>query len=166
MEFNKINKLLDTAYDKVSKFVTKKWKEVQNLSGGGYDTSKQIRFKASMLRSDLCDYSEAYVWVRGDVTASNEGNVNFDRKFVFRNNAPFLSCILKINSKLVENAEDLDIVMPMYNLLEYSKNYEKASGSLFNYYRDEPNSVARYGGGLFLTIIQRLLTTNQPYMSY
>ena len=53
----------------------------------------------------------------------------------------FMSCISKINDKLVENAEDLDVVMPMYNLLEYSKNYEKTSGSLFNYFRDEPNSI-------------------------
>ena len=59
----------------------------------------------------------------------------------FKNNAPFISCVSKINNELVENAEDLDIVMPMFNLLEYSKNYEKTSGSLFNYYRDEPNNV-------------------------
>ena len=98
MEFNKINNLLDTAYDKVPKFVTKDWIEVQNLSGGGYDTSKQIRFKTSMFRCDLCDYSEAYVWVKGDATASNEdNNINFDRK-CFRNNAPFLSCISKLTT--------------------------------------------------------------------
>ena len=59
-----------------------------------------------------------------------------------KNNAPFISCISKINSELVENAEDLDIVILMYNLLEYSKNYEKTSGSLFNYYRDEPKEYA------------------------
>ena len=59
-------------------------------------------------------------------------------ELTLKNNASFISCISKINGELVENAEDLDIVMPMYNLLEYSKNYEKTSGSLFNYYRDEP----------------------------
>ena len=90
------------------------------------NTSKPIRFKTSMLRSDLCDYSDAYVWVKGKITVT------------LKNNAPFISCISKINGKLVGNAEDLDIVMPMYNLLEYSKNYEKTSGSLLNYYRDEP----------------------------
>ena len=58
-----------------------------------------------------------------------------------KNNAPFISCVSKINGELVENAEDSDIVIPMYNLLEYSKNYEKTSGSLFNYYRDEPNEA-------------------------
>ena len=56
-----------------------------------------------------------------------------------KNNAPFVLCISKVNTKLIEDAEDLDIAMPMYNLLEYSKNCEKTSGSLFNYYRDEPN---------------------------
>ena len=60
----------------------------------------------------------------------------------FKNNAPFISCILKINDTLIDNAEDLDTVMPMYNLIEYSKNYSKRTGSLWNYYRDEPNSGA------------------------
>ena len=59
MEFNKINNLLDTAHDKVPNFVTKKWIEMQHQSGSTYSTNKQIRFKTSVLRSDLCDYSEA-----------------------------------------------------------------------------------------------------------
>ena len=59
---------------------------------------------------------------------------------VFRNNAPFINCISKINDIKIDNAEDLDVVMPMYNLLEYSKNYRKTTGNLWNYYRDEPNS--------------------------
>ena len=59
---------------------------------------------------------------------------------VFENNAPFINCITKINGRKIDNAEDLDVVMPMYNLLEYSKNYKKTTGSLWNYYRDEPNS--------------------------
>ena len=93
-----------------------------------------------MLRSDLCDYSEAYVWVKGDVTATDPTpNIIFNDYFAFKNNAHFISCVSKINNKLVENAEDLDVVMPMYNLLEYSKNYQKTSGSLFNYYRHEPS---------------------------
>ena len=58
----------------------------------------------------------------------------------FKNNAPFINCISKINGVKIDNAEDLDVVMPMYNLLEYSKNYRKTTGSLWNYYRDEPNS--------------------------
>ena len=60
----------------------------------------------------------------------------------FKNNAPFISCKTKISNTLVDNAEELDIVMPMYNLIEYSKNYSKTTGSLRSYYRDEPNSCA------------------------
>ena len=138
MEFNKINNLLGSAHDKVPRFITKKWIEVQSQSGNTYNTSKPIRFKTSMLRSDLCDYSDAYVWVKGKITVTNPNdNANFNKELILKNNAPFISCISKTNGELVENAEDLDIVMPMYYLLEYSKNYEKTSGSLFNYYRDE-----------------------------
>ena len=93
-----------------------------------------------MLRSDLCDYGDAYIVVKGDITVLRGNNVAYDKKLAFRNNAPFISCILEINNTLIDNAEDLDIVMPMYNLLEYSKNYRKTTGSLWNYYRDEPNS--------------------------
>ena len=91
-----------------------------------------------MLRTNLCDYSEAYVEVKGDITATDSSSYSntIEKKFAFKNNAPFLSCVSKINGKLVENAEDLAVVMPMYNLLEYSKNYQKTSGSLFNYYRN------------------------------
>ena len=79
-----------------------------------------------MLRSDLCDYSDAYVWVKGKITVTNlNDNANFNKELTPENNAPFISCISKINRELEESADDLDIVMPMYNLLEYSKNYEK-----------------------------------------
>ena len=79
------------------------------------------------------------MWVKGKITVTDpNNNANFDRRLALKNNALFISCIPKINSELVENAEDLGIVIPMYNLLEYSKNYEKTSGSLFNYYRYEP----------------------------
>ena len=116
---------------------------MQNQSGSTYNTSKPIRFKTSMVRSDLCDYSDAYVWVKGKISVTNpNNNPNFNRRLTLENNAPFISRISKINNELVEDAEDLDIVMPMYNLFEYSKNYEKTSGSLFNYYRDEPNEAA------------------------
>ena len=155
MEFNKINNLLGPAHNKVPRFITKKWIEVQSQFGNTYNTSKPIRFKTLMLRSDLCDYSDAYVWLKGTMTVTNpNNNANFDRRLTLKNNAPFISCVSKINGELVENAEDLDIVMPMYNLLEYSKNYEKASGSLFNYYRDEPNEaeIANDNGAINISI--------------
>ena len=117
MDFNKIINLLGPAYDKVPKFITKKWIEVQSQSGNTYNASKPRRFKTSMLRSDLCNYSDAYVWIKGKVTVTDpNNNANFDRRLMLKNNAPFISCISKINGELVENAEDLDIVIPMYNL--------------------------------------------------
>ena len=95
-----------------------------------------------MLILDLCDYSDAYIVVKGKIIVANPSNDAYDKKLAFKNNAPFTGCILKINDTLIDNAEDLDIVMPMNNLLQYSKNYRKTTGSLWNYYRDEPSRGA------------------------
>ena len=143
MEYQKITNLLGNTSDKVPIFITKKWIEVQDQSSNAenrYNSNKQIRFKTSMLRSDLCDYSDAYIVVKGNITVTNPDNDAYDKKLAFKNNAPFTSCISKINNILIDNAEDLDVVIPMYNLIEYSKNYRKTTGNLWNYYRDEPNS--------------------------
>ena len=139
MEYQKIKNLLDNIPDKLPRFITKKWIEIHDQSGETYNTNKQIRFKTSMLRSDLCDFSDAYIVVRGKiiVSADEKDRDEMIRQVILKNNAPFISCISKINGALVGNAENLDIVMPMYNLLEYSKNYSKTSASLWNYYRDE-----------------------------
>ena len=94
-----------------------------------------------MLRSDLCDYSDAYIVVKGDITFECDNDANKrNQNLAFKNNAPFINWISKINVVEIDNAEDLDVVMPMYNLLEYSKNYRKTTGSLWNYYRDEPSN--------------------------
>ena len=90
--------------------------------------------------SDLCDYSDAYIVANGDITVLRRNSDAYDKKLTFKNNAPCISCISKINNILIDNAEDLGIVMPRYNLIEYSKNYRKTTGSLWNYYRDEPNN--------------------------
>ena len=143
MEYQKITNLLGTTLDEIPRFITKKWVEVHDQSGSAddrYKPNKQIRFKTSMLRSDLCDYSDAYIVVKGTITVTDPNKANYDKKLAFKNNAPFTSCISKINNTLIDNAEDLDIVIPMFNLLEYSKNYKKTTGSLWNYYRDEPNN--------------------------
>ena len=96
-----------------------------------------------MLRSDLCDYTDVYILVNGTITvAGNQPRDRQNRPLILKNNAPFASCITRINNELIEDADDLDIVMPMYNLLEYSKNYRKTIGSLYNYYRDELNDDA------------------------
>ena len=171
----------------------KKWIEVHDQSGSAedrYKTSKQIRLKASMLKSNLCDFSDAFIVVKGIFTASfnprkndcdnndfpdalfpgnifhegstaeqitaarnaaktaavNAGNDvandagNLIKCISFENNAPFINCISKINGILIDNAEDLDVAISMYNLLEYSKNYRKTTGSWWNYYIDEPTS--------------------------
>ena len=125
------------------KFITKKWVEVYDQSGNAdnrYKPSKQIRIKTSMLQSDLCDYSDAYVAIKRTVTVPDPNNAVYDKKVAIKYNPPFISCISKMNNTLMDNAEDLDIVMPMYNFTEYSKNYSKTSESLWNNYRDEPNS--------------------------
>ena len=94
-----------------------------------------------MLKSDLCDFSDAYVVVKKEITVAGESNSSRkNRPLAFKNNAPFIGCISKINNMLIDNAEDLDVVMPMYNLLEYSKNYSKTTGRFRNYYRDETKS--------------------------
>ena len=143
MEYQKITNLLGTTLDEVPRFFTKKWVEVHDQSGSTddrYIPSKQIRFKTSMLRSNLCDYSDAYIVVKGTINVKKPRSIMYDKKLAFKNNAPFIYCILKNNNTLINNAEDLDILMPMYNLLEYSKNYLKTTGSFWIYYRDEPNS--------------------------
>ena len=133
--------------DEVPKFITKKRGEVHDQSGSTedrYKRSKQRRFKTSMLRSDLYDFSDAYIVAKGTITYTKTAGRSFidirNRFLAFKNSTAFTNCISKINNVLTDNAEDLDIVMPIYNLLEYSKNYRKATRSLWNYYRDEPNN--------------------------
>ena len=139
MEYDKINNLLGSESENLSKFVTREYVRVNSLSNT-YNENKSIRFKTPMLRSDLCDYMYAYILVNGIITvAGNQPRDRQNRPVILKNNAPFVSCITIINNELIEYADDLDIAMPMYNLLECSKNYIKTIGSLYNYYRDELN---------------------------
>ena len=106
--------MLDTASDNVPRFITKKWIEVHDQAGSAddrYKPSKKIKFKTSMLRSDLCDYSDAYIVVKGTITNAASDNDAYDKKLALKNNVRFTSCILKINNTLINNAEYLDIVM-------------------------------------------------------
>ena len=127
MESQKITNFLDITSDNkdLLKFVTKKWIEVYDQSEKNYNPNKEIRIKTSMLRSDLCDYSNAYIVVKGTITIVRPNAAKRNKEVTFKNNAPFINCISKINGIKIDNAEDLDVVMPMYNLLEYSKNYKK-----------------------------------------
>ena len=141
MGYDKINNLLGSESKNLSKFVTREYVRVNSLSNT-YNKIKSIRFKTPMLRSDLCDYTDVYILVNGTITVTaNAGDNNIrdkrNRPLILKNNAPFISCLTKINNELIEDEEDLDVVMPMYNVLEYDKNYRKTIGSFYNYYRDE-----------------------------
>ena len=148
MEYQKIANLLDdNRSNQPSKFRTKNWVEINDKSIGTYNLNSQIKFKTTVLKSSLCDYSDAYILVNGTIAITGAGDDaaatqadERDKGVVFKNCAPFTNCISEINNTQVDNAKDIDIVMPMYNLIEYSDNYAKTSESLWQYYRDEPNN--------------------------
>ena len=145
MEYQKVANLLNNESDKPSKFRTRNWVEINDDSRGTY-TSNNIKFKTTMLRSNLCDHADAYILVNGTITIPGAGNDDVtkqaderDKGVILKNCAPFTKCISRINNADISNAQDINIVMPMYNLVEYSDNYSKTSGSLWQYYKDDPN---------------------------
>ena len=146
MEYQKITNLLDDSLSKTSKFRTKNCFEINDELRGTCNHDKQIRFKTIMLKSSLCDYSDAYILVKGKTTITGAGADaaarqadERDKGVAYKNCAPFATCISNINNIEIDNCKDIDIIMPMYNLIEYSDNYAKTSGSLWQYYKDEPN---------------------------
>ena len=145
MEYQKIANLLDSVSNQPSKFRTRNWVEINDESRGTY-TSNDTKFKTAMLRSNLCDYADAYILVEGAITITGTGNDyaikradEEDKGVAFKNCAPFTKFISRINNTDVDNPPDIDIVMSMYNLTEYSDNHSKTSGSLWQYYTDDPN---------------------------
>ena len=137
MEHQKIANLLNDESNQPSKFTTRNWVEINDEARGTYSSNKQIKFKASMLRSSLCDYSDAYILLKGNITVNNAAGAaaaatanNTNKKVISKNCAPFTICISKTNNTQIDNAEHIDIAMPKYNLIEYSENYSKTSGSL------------------------------------
>ena len=142
MEYQKIASLIDDTSNQPSKFRTRNWVEINDESRGAYNVNSQIKFKTTMLKSSLCDYSDAYILVKGTISVNNIADQgaanNTNKKVIFKNCAPFTNCISEINNIQVDNAKDIDIVMPMYNLIEYSDNYVKTSGSLWEYCKDIP----------------------------
>ena len=118
MEYQKIANLLNDESNKPSKFRTRNWVEINDEARGTYSPNKQIKFKTSMLRSNLCDYGDAYMLVKGNITVNNTAvgaaaANNTNKKVIFKNCAPFTSCISKINNTKIDNAECIHIVMPM-----------------------------------------------------
>ena len=105
-----------------SKFRTRNWVEINDESRGAYNVNSQIKFKTTMLKSSLCDYSDAYILVKGTISVNNtaaQGAAanNTNKKVIFKNCAPFTNCTSEINNTQIDNAKDIDIVMPMYNLI-------------------------------------------------
>ena len=125
--------MLEDASNQPSKFKTKNWVEIKDESRGTYNVNSHIKFKTTMLKSSVYDYSDAYIL---DTAAADADANNTNKKVIFKSCAPFTNCISEINNTQVDNANDIDIVMPMYNLIEYSDNYAKTSGSLWQYYKD------------------------------
>ena len=137
MEYQKLPNLIDDSSNQPSRFKTKNWVEIKDESRGTYNVNSQIKFKSTMLNSSLCDYSDAYILVKGKIAITGAGDNAVarqaderDKGVAFKNCAPFTNCISEINIIQVDNAKDIDIVMPMYNLIEYCDNYAKTSGSL------------------------------------
>ena len=120
MKYQTIVNLLDTASNNgLPRFVIKKWIEVHDQTG------INCSVKTPMLRADLCDYYDTYIVVKGVITVTKPDNTKRNKAVALKNSVLFINCISKINNVLIDNSEGLDVLMPLYNLLEYSKNYEK-----------------------------------------
>ena len=144
MEYQKIANLIDDdASNQPSKLRARNLVEINDESRGAYNVNSQIKFKTTMLKSSFCDYRDAYIPVKGTISINNTAAAgatanNTNKKVIFKNCAPFTNCINEINNTQIGNAKDIDIVMPMYNLIEYSDNYAKTTGSLWQYCKNIP----------------------------
>ena len=138
MEYQKIINLLDNTPNQLTKFRRKNWIEINNDSNGLYNTNSQIKFKTSILRSSLCDYSNTYILVSGTITVTGAGADDAAKRLdernervIFKNSAPFIDCINEINNTQMDNAKHVNVVMSMYNLIAYNNNFSETSGSLW-----------------------------------
>ena len=143
MENQKIINLLDKDETNSKHFATKKWYIINDENNTNYGVNKDtgadnpdtIKYDTRVLKPNLCDYAEAYILVDGTIRAANAVNAT---RLALKNCAPSTKCNLEINDEHVDTSENLDIVMPMYNLIEYSDNYQDSSATLYQYKRDEP----------------------------
>ena len=145
MEYQKIINLLENRPNQPTKFRIKNLVEINDESRGTYNKNNQIRFKTSTLRTSLFDYSLAYISAKGTITFANNAAAdayanNANKKVIFKNCAPFTSCINRINNTQIDDVQYIDVVMLMYNLIEYIDNYSKTPGIIFQYCRDEPTT--------------------------
>ena len=134
METQKIVNLLNNTENEYSKFATKKWYIIDSESKGNYSHENPIKFLTSSLESSLCDYSDAYILVTGNINITGGDN---NTKVAFKNCAPFKDCRIEINDTFVDYADFINIAMPMYNLIEDSDDYSDTSESLWGFKRDD-----------------------------
>ena len=139
MEYQKIIILLDKTPNQPTIFRGKNWVKINYESWGVHKKDNQIRFKPSVLWSSLCDYTHAYILVKETMTVAQTtvaASNNANKKVILKNCAPFTKCISGIKNKQVDNAHDIEVVMPMHNLIEYTDNHSKTSGILWQYCTD------------------------------
>ena len=137
MENEKIINLLDKIDTDSKHFATKKWYIINDENNTNYGVNKDtgainpdnIKYDTRVLKLNLCDYAEAYILVDGTIRATDAVN---DTRLALKNCAPFIKCNLEINDGHVDTAENLDIVMPMYNLIEYADNYQDSSATFYH----------------------------------
>ena len=134
METQKIINFLNNSSNKESEFATKRWYVIDSqTTKGKYKQGDTIKFETKTIKSSLCDYSDAFILVTGNITVTADDNTDV----AFKHCAPFSSCTTKINDVFVDEANHLYIAMPMYNLIEYSDNYSDTSGSLWQFKIDK-----------------------------
>ena len=134
MQTQKIVNLLNSSENEYSKFATKKWYLIDSETKGNCSHKNPIKFFTSSIESSLCDYSDAFVLVTGNI---NVVRADDNTKVAFKNCIPFTKSTTEINETFIDEAEHINIAMPMYNLIEYSDNYSDTSGNLWQFQRDE-----------------------------
>ena len=143
MEYQKVINILEYITNQPSKFRTRNWLEINDESQGTYNVNNDIKFQTSMIRSNLCHYRDAYMHVKATITvpktaaASAHAN-NTNKKLIFKKCAPFNNYLSEIDNTQADDAQYFDMVVPMYNLIEYSDFYLKTSESSLQCYRDKP----------------------------
>ena len=157
METQKIVNLLNDSNNEISKFATTKWYIIDSEANGNYLPDNKIKFLTSSLELSLCDYSDAYILVTGNITVTGD---NANTKVAFKDCAPFKKCRTEINETFADDAQHINTAMPMYNLIEYSDNYSDTSGSSWQFKRDEIE------GDVNLTVNAHYIPNNSSSFKY
>ena len=157
METQKIVNLLNNSGNEYSRFATKKWNIIDSESNGNYSHKNPIKFLTISIESSLCDYSDTYILVTGNINVAGGNN---NTKVVFKNYSPFRKCRIEINETFINDAEHINIAIPIYNLIGYSNNYSDTSGSLWQFKRDEIE------GNVDLTVDANHIPNNSSSFKY